>query len=117
MTQAARRTLAATASGRDRLVGPLLVLALALLVAGLAMPAITVRQFLFGREFSLFDSVLAFWEAGDYFLFAVTLVFTILFPIAKILICLVLWYAADVHTAAARRLAQAMSVASKWSML
>lgn len=101
----------------DRLVGPALLLALALLLVGLFLPAITVRSLIFSREYSLFESIVAFFDSGDYFLFAITFLFTILFPVAKIVTCLFLWFGAERRTYGAQRLAHWLAVLSKWSML
>ena len=106
------------ARGLDRWLGLVLVGALVLLGFGLFLPAIELSSFFFlSRDFSLFEGVFSFLEAGDYFLFAVTLVFTILFPTFKILTGLVLWHAADVSGSSARSLLNGLSAASKWSML
>jgi len=106
------------ARGLDRWLGLVLLASLALLAAGLFLPAIEINSLFFlSREFSLVESVFSFIEAGDYFLFAVTFVFSILFPTFKILTGLVLWYAADVSGPSARRLLDGLTAASKWSML
>ncbi len=111
--------LRARARGLDRWLGLVLLAALVLLAFGLFLPAIELSSLFFlRRELSLFESVFSFFEAGDYFLlFAVTLVFTILFPAFKIATGLVLWHAADVSSAAARALLDGLAAASKWSML
>jgi hypothetical protein len=86
-------TLAARSAGADRLVGVWLVLAAALLGAGLFLPAVTVRKlFVLAREYSLSQAVFAFLDAGEVFLFAVTFAFTIAFPAAKVAVCLALWF-------------------------
>jgi len=110
--------LRARARGVDRWLGLVLLAALVLLAFGLFLPAIEITSLFFlGREFSLFDGVFSFFAAGDYFLFVVTLVFTILFPTFKILAGLVLWHAADVSNRFAGTLLDALAAASKWSML
>jgi paraquat-inducible protein A len=111
-------TLAAGATGSDRLVGLWLVLAAGLLAAGLFLPAVTVRKmFVLSREYSLAEAVFAFAGAGDWFLFAVTFAFTIAFPVAKTLTCLALWFAVPRAGGRAARLAEALAAMSKWSML
>ncbi len=106
------------AHGLDRWIGLVLVAALALLAAGLFLPAIEISSLFFlSREFSLVESVFSFLEAGDYFLFAVTFVFSILFPTFKIVTGLVLWHAADLSGSSARSLLNGLTAASKWSML
>jgi len=106
------------ASGFDRWLGLVLAVALVLLTLGLFLPAIRISSFIFiSRELSLVEGVFTFLDSGDYFLFAVTFVFTILFPGFKIGTGLVLWYAADISGSWARSLLNGLSVASKWSML
>ncbi len=106
------------ASGFDRWLGLVLVLALVLLGLGLFLPAIKISSFIFiSREFSLVESVFSFIEAGNYFLFAVTFIFSIAFPAFKIVTGLVLWHAADISGAPAKSLLNGLSAASKWSML
>ncbi len=106
------------ASGFDRWLGLVLVLALVLLGLGLFLPAIKISSFIFiSREFSLVESVFSFIEAGNYFLFAVTFIFSIAFPAFKIATGLVLWHAADISGAPAKSLLNGLSAASKWSML
>ncbi len=106
------------ARGLDRWLGLVLLVSLALLALGLFLPAIEISSLFFlSREFSLVESVFSFLEAGDYFLFTVTFVFSILFPTFKIVTGLVLWHAADVTGPSARRLLDGLTAASKWSML
>ena len=105
------------ARGIDRALGPVLGASLAALVAGLLLPAITIRSLGFARDYSLLDSVFAFLDDSDWFLFVVTFVFSVLFPLTKIVAGLVLWYLLDGAQPAARRLLDALAGLSKWSML
>lgn len=105
------------ARGADRALGPMLVVSLALLVAGLLLPAITIRSWGWSRDYSLLDSVWAFLRAGDWFLFVVTAVFSIVFPLLKIVTGLALWYALDASRATTRPVLDWLGALSKWSML
>ena len=106
------------ARGVNRWLGLVLLASLALLALGLFLPAIELRSFFFlSRELSLVEGVYSFFEAGNFFLFAVTLVFSILFPTFKIVTGLVLWHAADTSGPSARALLNGLATASKWSML
>ncbi len=109
--------LSRRARGADRALGPALIVSLALLAAGLLLPAITIRTFGFARDYSLLDSVLAFLDDGDWFLFAVTFVFSILFPLFKIVTGLALWYVLDASGTATRPVLDWLGALSKWSML
>lgn len=106
------------AEGFDRWLGLVLLAGLGLLVLGLFLPAIKISSFIFlSRELSLVQGVFSFLEAGDFFLFLVIFVFTIAFPMVKIVTGLVLWHAADISGMPAKSVLHGLSVASKWSML
>lgn len=109
--------LSRRAKGIDRVLGLILLAALVALIAGLALPAITVRSLFISQEFSLFESVLAFLDQGDWFLFVVTFLFSIAFPIVKIVTGLALWFFLDATGAYARPVLGWLSALSKWSML
>ena len=105
---------------RDKLAGGLLLAALPLLVAGLAMPAISItRLFVFTDTYSITGAVFTFWASGNYLLFAIVFFFSLLFPAAKILIALWAWSAGpeDGGGETLRRLCHLFTVISKWSML
>lgn len=109
--------LSRRATGVDRYLGVALVISLLALVAGLLLPAITIRSLGFARDYSLLDSVVAFLDDDDWFLFVVTALFSIVFPLFKILVGLVLWFAFDASGTATRPLLGWLSALSKWSML
>lgn len=105
---------------RDRLAGFLLLTALPLLVAGLAMPAISItRLFVFTDTYSIAGTVFKFWSGGNYLLFFVVLFFSLLFPTAKIVIALWAWGAGPdaKEGETLRRLCRLFASISKWSML
>ncbi len=105
---------------RDRLAGGLLLVALPLLVAGLAMPAISItRLFVFTDTYSIAGTVFAFWTSGNYLLFCIVLFFSVLFPAAKILIALWAWSTGeeDGEGENLRRICRLFAAISKWSML
>ena len=105
---------------RDRLAGCLLLVALPLLVAGLAMPAISItRLFVFTDTYSIAGAVFAFWASGNYLLFAMVFFFSLLFPAAKVLIALWVWNTGyeDAAGEKIRRICRLFAAISKWSML
>ena len=98
--------------------GGLLILTLPLLVAGLVTPAISVTHLgVFTDTYSIADTVVAFWSAGSYLLFAIVLFFSVIFPSAKILIALWAWYRGCGDDERLRRICGYFSAVSKWSML
>ena len=110
-------TLAAQSRGADRLVGIWLMLAAGLLAAGLFLPAVSVHRFFLTKEYSLAEDVFGFLASGDWFLFLVTFVFSILFPVGKIAVCLTLWFFVRRDHPVTARLSGWLSALSKWSML
>lgn len=102
---------------RDWFTGLLLIAAAPLLAAGLFMPAISVRSLvLFEREFSLLDGVAEFFESGDYFLFALVGLFTVLLPVLKIATALLAW-TLGVNHGWAPAVVRFFDRISRWSML
>lgn len=108
---------AATATGRDRLIGLMLILSLVLLAAGLALPALSVGTFLFRRDYSILQGVWAFWKAGNYFLFVIVGLFSVVLPAVKTLLCAYVWYAVPRANGRAAKLVGVLAALSKWSML
>ena len=104
------------ATGIDRLaVGPLLLLALGLLVAGIAMPSLTVSTLaILSSSVSILSGLLVLWDDEQYFLFLVLLVFSVLFPVLKLVFGLWVWFVARAANRAAIGRLEALA---KWSML
>ncbi|MEE8271923.1 MAG: paraquat-inducible protein A [Alphaproteobacteria bacterium] len=114
-----RRTLHNASRGVDRwTIGPALLLALALLVAGVALPSLTVRTFaVLSNSVSVLSGLAVLWSDDQYFLFAVLLVFSVLFPVAKLLLGLWVWFAADIGRRGPAVLVDRLEALAKWSML
>ncbi|NNG06074.1 MAG: hypothetical protein HKM95_18480 [Inquilinus sp.] len=109
-------TLHRSAGRFDRwIVGPALLVALVLLAAGVVLPSLTVRTLaVLSNSVSILSGLGVLWGDDQLFLFAVLLVFSVLFPTAKLLFALWVWFAAeDGHAASVRRL----EGLAKWSML
>lgn len=109
--------LSQRATGTDRWLGVALGASLVGLVVGLLLPAITIRSLFLAREYSLLESVFAFLTDGDWFLFVVTFLFSVAFPVVKIVTGLVLWFVLDATGAYARPALGWLAAMSKWSML
>lgn len=105
------------AQGYEKLLGPILVASLAGLITGLFLPAITVRSLFISQEFSLVESVFAFFKEGDWFLFIVTFLFSVAFPVVKIVIGIALWFFLDATSRYSRPVLGWLATFSKWSML
>ncbi|HEX8375093.1 MAG TPA: hypothetical protein VF606_07925, partial [Geminicoccaceae bacterium] len=85
-------TPAATARGIARLIGPLLGLTLAGLLAAWWVPLFTARvPFLWRQDVSVASGLAELWRI-DLFLFLVVLVFSVVTPLLKISASLYAWY-------------------------
>ena len=106
--------LSRRARGIDRSVGIILAASFVALIVGLLLPAITVRSLFFSRDLSLIESVLAFLNGGDWFLFIITFLFSVVFPVVKIMTGLALWYFVDTTDAYVRPEIGWLAFLSKW---
>ena len=114
----AETTEAVPSARRDPVAGALLIASLPLLAAGLLMPAISItRLALFADTYSILDTVFAFWSSGEYGLFALVFVFSLVFPAAKVTLGLWAWLTSTRDEATLARLLRAFAAVSKWSML
>ena len=109
--------LSRRAQGFDRILGFVLVATLGALIAGLLLPAITVRSLFISQEFSLVESVLSFLGQGDWFLFILTFLFSVVFPVVKLVTGIALWFFLDATSSYARPVLGWLATFSKWSML
>ena len=104
------------ATGFDRwVVGPLLFAALALLLAGIVLPSLTVSTLaILSNSVSILSGLVVLWDDDQYFLFLVLLVFSVLFPAVKLVFGLWVWFFSGnpSGTAVAR-----LEGLAKWSML
>ncbi len=113
-----RRSLAASAKGADRMIGPLLLLALAALVASWLLPFMTVERFIWlSEEITVWRGVGELWTSGAYGLFLIVAVFCVLFPLLKLALAVYLWFLADLSALRGTRLLQLLDSLGKWSML
>lgn len=98
-------------------VAPLLALATATLALGLTLPILDVEKFLFWESnYSVVTGVANLFDANEYLLGFVILLFSIVFPIAKLGVLATLWWGKFTHEqrfALLRRLEQV----GRWSML
>ncbi len=102
----------------DRLLGLLLLISSALLVAGWFMPVMTVRTLLvFYDEVSIIQGTLRMIESGDYLLVAIIIVFTIVFPVCKLILAFLVWRRLDRPHSGLGQALRLVELFSKWSML
>lgn len=112
-------TLAGRSGRRLRwTMAPALLLALGMLTAGIALPTLSVETFpLIEDSVSIWEGLGVLWDDDQYFLFVVLLVFSVLFPTAKLLLALWVWQFADLQRRQPMRLMAFLDATAKWSML
>lgn len=112
------RSLAQAARGADRLLGPYFLLVALLLVIGWLTPIMTVERMLFFAErITIFEGVARLWRAGEVFLSAVIVLFSIVFPGVKAVLALWLWYTIDPRAPSLRRSLDWLEMLGRWSMV
>ena len=113
-----QRTLAARASGVDRLIRPAIVVAFLALLISWILPFMTVERFLWlSEEVSIWRGIGELWDSGAYGLFLVIAVFCVLFPLLKLGLALYLWSLADLAALRGTGLLKVLDTLGKWSML
>ncbi len=94
----------------------LLVVSAALLVTGLRLPILTVRQVWAKNTFSVVSGIQSLYQEKQYFLALIIFFFSLVFPIVKLLVLTVLWLVRLSDTQR-QRILHWLSALGKWSML
>jgi len=103
--------------GRRILTGLMLLLGAVLYCAGLVWPTVTTKSFLFREKtHSILSAILTLLRDGDLALFSVLLLFTIVFPILKIVVVASLFISRP-RSAQSEALHNALYHLGKWSMV
>ena len=96
----------------------LLALAFALFVTGVFFPFFHVSKFwIFSEAISVVGGIFTLFREGEYFLFAVLTLFTLVFPCVKLGLLSLIWLERDKDLARIRRLHGWVAATGKWSML
>jgi len=96
----------------------LLLLALALFLAGLFRPFTQVTKlWLFDNDVSVYNGLITLFQERELFLFGILLVFTVGFPFLKISALLVLWLQPGLQPNQMARVHGFVAHLGKWSML
>jgi paraquat-inducible protein A len=104
--------------GVDRSLGWMLLVSAGLVTGGWFAPVMTVDQLFFiDRSLSLFEGIGTLWTHGEYVLLAMVMIFSFLFPGAKILLTFWLWRYQDVTGPRFARDLRWIETLGKWSML
>lgn len=102
----------------NRTTTALFLLALFLLLIGLFWPTMTITKFfIFEETYSIVLVIIRLAQKGEALLFLTILVFSVLFPLAKILLALVIIYGRRRRPDQVGRLAKWLGHLGKWSML
>lgn len=95
-----------------------LLISSGLLLAGLYLPMLTITQFVFiSNEFSVISGITALWQADQYVLFIVISCFSVLMPLAKIILLFRLLQSDEQPPPARIKLLRLIHDYGRWAML
>lgn len=101
-----------------RLIPFLLVAAFLLFATGIFFPFFNVTKFwVFHDAVSVVGGIITLFREGEYFLFAVLTLFTLVFPCVKLGLLAVIWLERDHDLARVQRLHRWVENWGRWSML
>lgn len=102
----------------QRAIPVLLVVAVLLFGTGVFFPFFHVTKFwVFNSGVSVVGGIITLFQEGEYFLFAVLGLFTLVFPCAKLGLLAIVWLEREHDLARVRRLHGWVESLGKWSML
>ena len=100
------------------LINLLLLAALGLLIAGVQLPLLTLEKFwFFSNTVSLYSALLQLQAEREWGLFLLIGLFSVVFPVIKLLLLALVWNLEAQNSAAHRRHLKWLAEYSKWSML
>lgn len=94
----------------------LIILSLVLLIIGLTLPIMTTRKLWESNTYSIMTGVQNLWDEKYYVLAVIIFVFSVIFPIAKLVSLSVVWFV-RLKDEQRQKLIYFMEVFGKWSML
>ena len=107
-----------TANWVERMIGPGLLLTFLLFISGVVVPVASVDKLLF---FSGSYSILAFihelYEQGNYVIGSAITVFSVLFPLLKLVQAARLWWFVDQRSVQISTALRRLEMLGKWSMM
>ena len=113
-----RKSYAIRHPSQGLLINLLLLVAGALLAAGLVTPILSLEKFyVLSNTVSLWSALTQLAAEGDWGLVALVGSFSLLFPILKIAMLLLIWNLEDAHSRRHHRHLRWLESYSKWSML
>lgn len=99
--------------------GPAMMVALCLLVAAWFLPTMTVEKvpWIWSTKFSIWRVVGGLYADREYFILAVIVLFSMVFPVVKLLAGLWVWARVDALAGGGRRMVGFVGALGKWSMV
>ncbi len=94
----------------------LIAISIFLLSVGLTLPIMTVRKLWESNTYSIITGVGNLWEEKYYALAVIIFVFSVIFPVAKLLALSAVWFI-RLEDSARKKLIYFMEIFGKWSML
>ena len=114
----AESSLAKRAKGISKLIPLLLLTAIISLFAGLTIPILRVEKFfLFEDLISIVGAMDELARNGEYLIALIILLFSVIFPILKIIVADYIWRARSVEHKSVSKAIKLIDVLGKWSML
>jgi paraquat-inducible protein A len=96
----------------------LLWISLLSLTVGVFAPVMTFKKLIFyTNTFSIYSGLVTLFREAEYILFLIIFVFTILFPLAKIILLFLIHYRQSWSQESRNKILHTLSLISKWSML
>jgi len=118
MADTGNQSLAAVYRKQSAPIIIMLVASLGLFLAGLFRPfTVVTKLWIFENEVSVYKGLATLMKEHEYFLFAILLVFTVIFPFVKINCLLALWLKRGLGRERVTRLFGFVASMGKWSML
>ena len=112
------KSLARSYPRQSRGIVVLLFAALLLFVGGIFRPFTQVTKlWIFDNQISVYAGLITLWKEKEIFLFLILFVFTVIFPLTKILSLLALWLKGGLTQHRLEQLHHFVSHLGKWSML
>ncbi len=102
---------------RSYIISSMIILAVILFGFGLFLPLLTVEKFyVFNDTITLYSSVVQLFQSKEFFLFSLIFIFSIIFPIIKLLSLTIIWFVVSSREKALAFL-NILGRLGKWSML
>jgi paraquat-inducible protein A len=112
------RSIASEAEGNERLVPFLITVVGASLVLGLTLPIVSIQKLiLFRDEYSILGAIGDLFASGEVFLGLVVLAFSVVFPVAKLVVTDFIWRGCPLEDQGIKRALKLLAWVSRWSML